>query len=77
MIVRSLNMLLLKVVCSIASVSTSTAAVASSSTAENVSGRNIIKLTRLPRMFVGVSSALAKETSCRCPADKFEPAPTR
>lgn len=28
-------------------------------------------------MFVGVSSALAKETNCRCPADKFEPAPTR
>lgn len=51
MMVRSLNMLLRKVVCSIASVSISTAAVASSRT----------------RMFVGVSRARASDTSCLWP----------
>lgn len=28
-------------------------------------------------MFVGVSSALAREINCRCPADRFEPASIR
>ncbi len=27
----------------------------------------------LPRMFVGVSNALAKEINWRCPAERFEP----
>lgn len=55
--VRSLNMLLLKVVCNMASVSTSTAAVASSRT----------------RILLGVNSARARETSCLWPEDKLDP----
>jgi hypothetical protein len=45
------------VVCNSASVSTSTAAVASSRT----------------RMLDGARSARAKETSCRCPWERLEP----
>jgi hypothetical protein len=58
MIVRSLNMLLRKVVCSIASVSISTAAVASSRT----------------RMLLGVRRARANDISCLCPWLRLEPA---
>ena len=44
---------------------------------KTVSRRNMTEIFKLPRIFVGVSSALANETNCRCPADKFEPAPPR
>ena len=37
----------------------------------------IVNTFDLPRMFVGVSNALASEISCRCPADKLEPPPMR
>lgn len=68
MMVRSLNMLLRNVVCSIWSVSMSTAAVASSRTSQSgvFSNHVAIRISatvmqHLPRMLVGVSSALAKE----------------